>query len=156
MKLDKDPFPANMNTVELNGKKFLVRPSHTESTKGKEVIIGEERRLRMIRPKNLKISRWNKNERSKSRFRPKVTFNILMAKYRDGKAGFRGHENWTIRFSKPDYSVSLDQASTSTAASSFGNQSRTSLRQNSEVWNHRQQEHHPTPYFPIKPPMPGP
>jgi hypothetical protein len=27
MKLDKDPFPTNMNTVELNGKKVLVRPS---------------------------------------------------------------------------------------------------------------------------------
>jgi hypothetical protein len=27
MKLDKDPFPANMNTVELDEKKVLVRPS---------------------------------------------------------------------------------------------------------------------------------
>jgi hypothetical protein len=27
MKLDKDPFPVNMNIVELNGKKVLVRPS---------------------------------------------------------------------------------------------------------------------------------
>jgi hypothetical protein len=43
MKLDKDPFPANMNTVELDGKKVLVRPSQTELTKGKEVIIREER-----------------------------------------------------------------------------------------------------------------
>jgi hypothetical protein len=42
MKLDKDPFPANMNIVELNGKKALVRPSQAESTKGTEVIIGEE------------------------------------------------------------------------------------------------------------------
>jgi hypothetical protein len=24
MKLDKDPFPTNMNMVELNGKKVLV------------------------------------------------------------------------------------------------------------------------------------
>jgi hypothetical protein len=42
MKLDKDPFPANMNIVELNGKKALVQPSQAESTKGTEVIIGEE------------------------------------------------------------------------------------------------------------------
>jgi hypothetical protein len=41
-KLDKDPFLANMNMVELDGKKILVRPSQTESTKGKEVVIGEE------------------------------------------------------------------------------------------------------------------
>jgi hypothetical protein len=43
MKLDKDLFPVNMNTIELNGKKVLVQPSQAESTKGKEVIIGEER-----------------------------------------------------------------------------------------------------------------
>jgi hypothetical protein len=43
MKLDKDPFPANMNTIELDRKKVLVRPSQAESTKGKEVITGEER-----------------------------------------------------------------------------------------------------------------
>jgi hypothetical protein len=55
MKLDEDLFQANMNTVELEGNKVLVRPSQTESTKGKEVIIGEERRPRMIRPKNKKM-----------------------------------------------------------------------------------------------------
>jgi hypothetical protein len=65
MKLDEDLFQANMNTVELEGNKVLVRPSQTESTKGKEVIIGEERRPRMIRPKNKKNGRWKKNERSK-------------------------------------------------------------------------------------------
>jgi hypothetical protein len=27
MKLDKDPFPANKNTVDLDGKKVLVWPS---------------------------------------------------------------------------------------------------------------------------------
>jgi hypothetical protein len=42
MKLDKDPFLANMNMVELDGKKVLVRPSQAKSTKGKEVIIGEQ------------------------------------------------------------------------------------------------------------------
>jgi hypothetical protein len=42
MKLNKDPFPANMNMVKLDGKKFLVRPSQAESTKGEEVVIGGE------------------------------------------------------------------------------------------------------------------
>jgi hypothetical protein len=37
MKLDKDQFPANINMVEIDGKKVLVRPSRAESTKGKEV-----------------------------------------------------------------------------------------------------------------------
>jgi hypothetical protein len=54
MKLDKDSFSANINMVELNGKKVLVRPSQAESTKGKEVIIEEERTPRMIKPKSLK------------------------------------------------------------------------------------------------------
>jgi hypothetical protein len=63
-----------MNTVELDGKKVLVRPSYDESTKGKEVLIGEERQSKMIRAKNPEIGRWKKNERSKPQSRPKVTF----------------------------------------------------------------------------------
>jgi hypothetical protein len=51
MKLDKDPFLTNMNMVELDGKKVLVRPSQAKSTKSKEVIIGEERPPRMIKTK---------------------------------------------------------------------------------------------------------
>jgi hypothetical protein len=98
MKLDKDPFPANMNTVELDGKKVLIQPSQAESTKDKEVIIGKERQPRMIKPKNQEVGRWKKNERSKPQSHPKVTFNILMAKYKDGKAGIRGHENRIIWF----------------------------------------------------------
>jgi hypothetical protein len=66
MKLDKDSFSANINMVELNGKKVLVRPSQAESTKGKEVIIEEERTPRMIKPKSLKDGHWQKNGRSKS------------------------------------------------------------------------------------------
>jgi hypothetical protein len=27
MKLDKDPFPVNMNMVKLEGKKVLIQPS---------------------------------------------------------------------------------------------------------------------------------
>jgi hypothetical protein len=156
MKLDEDPPQVNMNMVELDGKKVLVQPSQAESTKGKDVIIGEERQPRMIRPKNPEIGRWKKNERSKPRSRPKVTFDILLAKYRDGKAGFKGRENRTIRVFKSDYPIFLDQASTSTAASSSGNQSRITPRQNSKVQNHHQQELHLASYFPIGPPMSGP
>jgi hypothetical protein len=43
-----------MNMVELEGKKVLVWPSQAETTKGKEVVIGEERPSRMIKPKSLK------------------------------------------------------------------------------------------------------
>jgi hypothetical protein len=54
MKLDKDLFPVNMNMVELEGKKFMVWSSQAESTKGKEVVIGEEWQPRMIKPKSLR------------------------------------------------------------------------------------------------------
>jgi hypothetical protein len=54
MKLDKDPFSANMNMVELDGKKIIVWPSQAELTKGKEIIIREERPSRMIKPKSSK------------------------------------------------------------------------------------------------------
>jgi hypothetical protein len=65
MKLDEDPLQVNMNTVELEGKKVLIWPSQAESIEGKKIVIGEERQPRMIRPKNPKIGRWTKNERSK-------------------------------------------------------------------------------------------
>jgi hypothetical protein len=58
MKLDKDPFPTNMNMIKLDGKKVLVRPFQAELTKGKEVIIGEERPPMMIKPKSLKDGQW--------------------------------------------------------------------------------------------------
>jgi hypothetical protein len=51
MKLDKDSFLTNKNMVELDGKKVMIQPSQAKSTKGKEVIIGEERPPRMIKPK---------------------------------------------------------------------------------------------------------
>jgi hypothetical protein len=73
MKLDKDPFPTNMNMVELNGKKVLVQPSQAKSTKGKDVIVGEELPLRMIKPKSLKGGQWQKNEGGKLKQCPKAT-----------------------------------------------------------------------------------
>jgi hypothetical protein len=91
MKLDKYMFLANINMVELDGKKVLVRPSQTESTKGKEVIIGEERPLRMIKLKSPKDGQWQKNKRSKPQRRLKS--NIHLAKYKEGMADIRERKN---------------------------------------------------------------
>jgi len=41
MQIDQNPFPAHM--LELNNPKVLVRLSQAESTKGKNVVIGDER-----------------------------------------------------------------------------------------------------------------
>jgi hypothetical protein len=96
MKLDKDPFLVNMNMVELDGKKVLVQPSQVELIKGKEVVIGEERPLRMIKSKSPKDSQWRKNEGSKLQKCPKATFDIFMTKYKEGRVGIREREHWAI------------------------------------------------------------
>jgi hypothetical protein len=44
----------NMNMVELDGKKVLVQPSQAESTKSRNIVIGDEWPLRMIKPKSPK------------------------------------------------------------------------------------------------------
>jgi GH43 family beta-xylosidase len=93
IKLDKDPFSTNMNMVELDGKKVLVWLSQAESTKDKEVIIGEEQPPRMIKPKSLKDGQWQKNKGSKPQWHPKDPFDIFMAKYKEGKANISGHKN---------------------------------------------------------------
>jgi hypothetical protein len=98
VKLDKDPFPVNMNMVELEGKKVLVQPSQAEMTRGKEVVIGEEGPPRMIKPKSLKDGQWQQNEGGKPQRRPKATFDILMAKYK----------NWIIWSPKLDSPISLN------------------------------------------------
>ena len=41
MQTDQNPFPVHM--LELNNPKVLVRPSQAESTKRKNVVIGDER-----------------------------------------------------------------------------------------------------------------
>jgi hypothetical protein len=45
MQVDETPFPhsAFVNTLELSKPKVLIRPDQAENTKGKNVIIGEQR-----------------------------------------------------------------------------------------------------------------
>jgi len=43
MQVDQNPFPMHAHVLELKNPKVLIRPSQAESTKGKNVIIGEER-----------------------------------------------------------------------------------------------------------------
>jgi hypothetical protein len=50
--VDNDLFP--ISTIDLQGAKVLVRPEQAESTKGKNVIIGEER------PKSCEDKIWSR------------------------------------------------------------------------------------------------
>jgi hypothetical protein len=68
--------------------------------------------------------------------RPKATFDILMAKYMEGRADIMGCENWTLRNPKLDSPVSLSQASSSTIGSSSSKWSRTLMCQKSEGRGH--------------------
>ena len=43
MKVDQNPFPSHTHMLELNNPKVLIQPNQAESTKRKNVIIGEER-----------------------------------------------------------------------------------------------------------------
>jgi len=43
MKVDQNLFPAHTYVLELSNPKVLIRPNQAESTRGKNVIIGEER-----------------------------------------------------------------------------------------------------------------
>jgi hypothetical protein len=58
MKLNKDSFPVNMKMDDLDGKNVLVQPSQAKSTKGMELVIGEEWLPRMIKPKSLMDGHW--------------------------------------------------------------------------------------------------
>jgi hypothetical protein len=53
MKLDTDPFPVGM--VELGHKKILVLTDQAETTKGKNMVISNDLRNRMIKPHTTKI-----------------------------------------------------------------------------------------------------
>jgi hypothetical protein len=75
--------------IHLEGKKILVWPSQAETTKGKNVIIGESREK--VRPTTKK---------------PKPTFHEPSAKYMKGNAHTKSRQNWTVRKVKLDLSVS--------------------------------------------------
>jgi hypothetical protein len=48
MKLDVDPFPANINMINFEEKRVLVQTSQASSTQGKNVIVSDETVLRCL------------------------------------------------------------------------------------------------------------
>jgi hypothetical protein len=67
--------------VELMDKKVLVRADQTETTKGKNMVISDELRNRMIKPHNLEIGVWKENMLWKPAKRIKPTSAMLIEKY---------------------------------------------------------------------------
>jgi hypothetical protein len=79
MKLDTDLFPVDM--VELMDKKILVRTDQAEMTRGKNVIISDELRNRMIEPHNPEIGMWKENVMRRPAKRVKPMSSMLIEKY---------------------------------------------------------------------------
>jgi co-chaperonin GroES (HSP10) len=79
MKLNTDPFPIGM--VKPMDKKVLVRTYQAETTNGKNVVVSDELRNRMIKPHNAEIGVCKENVLWKPAKRVKPTSTILIEKY---------------------------------------------------------------------------
>jgi hypothetical protein len=79
MKLDTDPFSVNM--VKLGERKILVRSSQASTTKGKNVIVSDELRNRMVKPHSPEVGVWKENYVKRPVRRVKPTSNMLIDKY---------------------------------------------------------------------------
>jgi hypothetical protein len=79
MKLDTNPFLIGM--VELIDKKVFMRTDQAKMTKGKNVVVCDELRNRMIKPHNPKISVWKENVLWKPTKRLKSTPAMLIEIY---------------------------------------------------------------------------
>jgi hypothetical protein len=79
MKLDKDPFPINV--IDFESKRVLVRTDQAETTKGKNVVISDDLKLKMIIPKSPEVGVWKVNERKRVQSVFKPTSEFLLNKY---------------------------------------------------------------------------
>jgi predicted double-glycine peptidase len=79
MKLDTDLFPIGM--VELMDKKVFVHTDQVETTKGKNVVVSDELRNRMIKAHNPEIGMWKESVMRKPAKRVKPTSAMLIEKY---------------------------------------------------------------------------
>jgi hypothetical protein len=81
MKLDTYPFPMNVNMINFEEKRVLVHTSQADSTQRKNVIVLDEPRLRMVKPRNPEPGQWQVNKALRARTRVKPTLDMLLEKY---------------------------------------------------------------------------
>jgi hypothetical protein len=75
MKLDVNPFPVD--AIDFEEKKVLVQTDQAATTVGKNVVVSDDLRVRMLkRGRSLEENVWRKH---RSEWRP--TSNFLMEKY---------------------------------------------------------------------------
>jgi hypothetical protein len=61
MRLDTDTFPAIVNMINFKEKRILVRTTQANTTKGKNVIVSDDPRLRMLKPRIPEPRVWTVN-----------------------------------------------------------------------------------------------
>jgi hypothetical protein len=81
MKLDTDPFLANVNAINFEEVKILVRPQQADSTRGKNVVVSDELRPRMLKPRSPEPGVWKTNQRRWAGPRVTPTSDTLIEKY---------------------------------------------------------------------------
>jgi hypothetical protein len=79
MKLDVDPFPVSM--IDFEEKSVFVCKSQDDTTKGKRVVVSDELKSRMTKPRSPEASVWKLNTQRKSYNRWKPMSSFLMEKY---------------------------------------------------------------------------
>jgi hypothetical protein len=81
MRLDTDPFLANVNVIDFEGKKVLVRPIQADTMKGENAVISDEPRIKMLKTQNPEPVEWKVNRQTGSHRQVKLTSNMLLEKY---------------------------------------------------------------------------
>jgi hypothetical protein len=79
MQLDMNPFPVGM--VELAHRKILVWSSQADTTKGKNVIVSDDFRNKMMKLHSPEVGIWKENVGRRSAQRVKPTSDMLIKKY---------------------------------------------------------------------------
>jgi hypothetical protein len=80
MKLDTDPFLVNV--IDFEEKKVLVRSDKATTTEGENVIVSDELRSQMIKPRSPEVGVWKENIWQRPARRAKPMSAMLIKKYK--------------------------------------------------------------------------
>jgi hypothetical protein len=78
MRIDNDPFPAGVNMINFKEKMVLV---HSHLTRGKNVVMSNEPRARMMKPQSPEPGKWKVNQRRMATLKIRPTSDMLLEKY---------------------------------------------------------------------------
>jgi hypothetical protein len=79
MKLDTDLFPVSV--IEFEHKKVLVCIDQAATTRGKNIVVSDDLRNKMIKPQSPEVGVWRENTSRKPTWRVKPTSSMLIEKY---------------------------------------------------------------------------